>query len=164
MVLSILGMVYAAELIGPGPVGGGLKTGDHWLALTADRLVDVSITVVEASGERHWTVPGMMPLALLRGEPLQAGPIKTYGMAQSFDNVLNLGDLRLERKGNELEVSDSERRQHLPLSDESRLLWAGDLDRDNHTDLILGHDGGWSLWLSAGASYLLREVGATTGC
>ena len=162
--LTFLGMVQAAELIGPGPVGGGLRTGDLWLALYADRLTEVSVSVVEQAGERHWVVPGPTPLVLLRGEPLKAGPIKTYGASLTLSSALNLGDLRLERKGAELEISDSERRQRIPLMEGAQVLWAGDMDGDGHTDLILGHEGAWSLWISSGSSYLLHEAGATTGC
>jgi hypothetical protein len=161
---------HAAELLLPGPQAADpvrAASGDVWMGLWADHLAPVTLQVLPLDeGRISVEAPGA-PLALLRGISFPAGKLVTYATGVSLNTPIKVGELSLERKGTTVLVSDGDRRQMVEVDEGTRLLWAGDLDQDGHTDLVFG--GGTmpaSLWLSSGSPYLLRQVAgfSDAGC
>lgn len=152
----------AAELLVPGPQATdpvSVTSGEVWLGLWPDRLAPVGLQIVPMEDGRVRIEASGAPVALLRGLEQPPGKVSSFPVTASLSVPQKVGELSLERKGTTLLVSDGDRRQSVEVDEGTRLLWAGDLDHDGHTDLILG--GGTlpaSLWLSSGTPYLLRQA------
>lgn len=166
--LSLVAMGMAAEILLPGTWPAQQLNGvdgPGWLALRGDRLEPIHITLLPVENGLQTVVP-VDVVALFRGEPLVAGPIRTFAVRPELGSSLKVGELQLVPEGERILVSDGERKQRLELGPELQLLWAGDLDQDGRTDLIFASKGRPSLWLSSGTPYLLRLVAGfeETGC
>ena len=158
--LSLVAMGFAAELLLPGSYPAEAVQGvdgPGWLALRGNRLEAIHVSLQPAENGLRTVVPPDV-VALVRGEPFVAGPVRTLSTANPIQGSIKVGELQILREGERVLVSDGERRQRLELGADVSLVWGGDLDQDGRTDLIFSRMGVVSLWLSSGTPYLLRRA------